>query len=50
VPAFVPLLAAAALCGGITGSFFGSYRLPVPGVVKVLCVVLAIAGIKLLLV
>jgi 2-isopropylmalate synthase len=30
VPAFVPLLAAAALGGGITGSFFGSNRLPVP--------------------
>lgn len=50
VPAFVPLLAAAALGGGITGSFFGSNRLPVPGAVKVLCAVLAIAGIKLLLV
>lgn len=50
VPGFAPLLGAAALCGGITGSFFGSSRLPVPGVVKVLSLVLAIAGFKLLLV
>ncbi len=50
VPNFAPMLAAAAVCGGITGSFFGSNRLPVPGVVKALSAVLAIAGFKLLLV
>lgn len=50
VPSFAPMLAAAALCGGITGSLFGSKCLPVPGVVKALSLVLAIAGFKLLLV
>lgn len=50
IPAFVPLLAATALCGGITGSFLGSRRLPDRGVVKILSVVLGMAGFKLLLV
>jgi uncharacterized membrane protein YfcA len=50
VPNFVPVLAAAALGGGITGSFFGSSRLPVSGIVKALSVVLTIAGFKLLFV
>lgn len=50
VPSFAPLLAAAALCGGIAGSLVGSSRLPVPSVVKALCVVLTVAGLKLLLV
>lgn len=50
VPHFAPLLAVAAVCGGIIGSFLGSRRLPVAGVIKALCVVLTIAGFKLLLV
>ncbi len=50
IPNFVPILAAAALSGGITGSFFGSCRLPVSGIVKTLSAVLIIAGFKLLLV
>jgi uncharacterized membrane protein YfcA len=50
VPNFVPVLAAAALGGGITGSFFGSGRLPVSGIVKALSVALTIAGFKLLFV
>ena len=50
VPRYVPLLAVAALCGGITGSFLGSRRIPAGGIVKALSVVLTIAGLKLLLV
>lgn len=50
VPAFAPMLAATAFCGGITGSFLGSRRLPDIGIVKILSVVLMIAGCKLLLV
>lgn len=48
IPSFVPLLAAAALGGGITGSFFGSSRLRVSRIVNALSVVLIIAGFKLL--
>jgi uncharacterized membrane protein YfcA len=50
IPAFAPVLAATALCGGITGSFLGSRRLPEMGIVRILSVVLMIAGGKLLLV
>ncbi|HBA89560.1 MAG TPA: hypothetical protein DCZ75_16705 [Geobacter sp.] len=50
IPPFAPMLAVAALLGGIIGSFLGSRRLPVAGVIKALCLVLTIAGIKLLLV
>jgi len=50
IPRYVPILAAAALAGGITGSFFGSSRIPAPGIVRTLSVVLIIAGFKLLLV
>lgn len=49
IPHYVPLLALAALCGGITGSFFGSRRIPESGIIRVLTVVLIIAGFKLLL-
>lgn len=49
IPPFVPMLIATALCGGVTGSFLGSRRLPDMGIVKILCVVLTIAGFKLLL-
>jgi len=50
IPPFAPLLAVAALCGGVIGSFFGSRRLPVTGVIKALSVVLTVAGFKLLFV
>jgi len=50
IPPFVPILAAAALGGGITGSFFGSCRLPASRIVKTLSAVLIIAGFKLLMV
>jgi uncharacterized membrane protein YfcA len=50
IPRYVPVLAAAALCGGISGSFFGSRRIPAPGIIKALTLVLIIAGFKLLLV
>lgn len=50
VPRYVPVLAVAALAGGITGSFFGSSRIPASHIVKALSVVLIIAGFKLLLV
>ena len=48
MPRYVPILAVAALAGGITGSFFGSNRIPASGIVRVLSVVLIIAGCKLL--
>jgi uncharacterized protein len=50
IPSFVPILAATALCGGITGSFFGSRRLQGVSIVRILSVVLTIGGVKLLLV
>jgi uncharacterized membrane protein YfcA len=50
IPRYVPVLAVAALCGGITGSYFGSRRIPVSGIIKALTLVLIIAGVKLLLV
>lgn len=50
VPDFAPLLALAALAGGVVGSCLGSGRLPAAGVVRALSVVLVIAGFKLLLV
>jgi uncharacterized membrane protein YfcA len=50
IPRYVPVLALAALCGGITGSFFGSRRIPASGIIKALTLVLIIAGFKLLLV
>ena len=48
IPGFAPLLAVTALAGGVIGSFFGSRRLPVAGVIRALSVVLTIAGFKLL--
>ena len=48
IPGFVPLLAVTALAGGVIGSFFGSRRLPVAGVIRALSVVLTISGFKLL--
>jgi len=48
IPRYVPILAVAALAGGITGSFFGSSRFPASAIVRALSVVLIIAGFKLL--
>ena len=50
MPRYVPILAVAAIAGGITGSFFGSSRIPAWGIVRALSVVLTIAGFKLLFV
>ena len=50
IPYFVPILAATALCGGITGSFLGSRRLQGTSIVRIMSVVLTVAGVKLLLV
>jgi hypothetical protein len=50
MPRYIPVLAVAALAGGITGSFFGSTRIPASGIFRALSVVLIIAGFKLLLV
>ena len=50
MPRYVPILAVAALAGGITGSFFGASRIPASGIVRALSVVLIIAGFKLLFV
>jgi len=44
MPSYVPTLAVAALVGGITGSFFGSSRIPASGIVRALSAVLIIAG------
>jgi len=48
MPRYVPILAVAALAGGIPGSFFGSIRIPAADIVRALSVVLIIAGLKLL--
>ena len=50
MPPYVPILAVAALAGGITGSFLGSVRLPASEIVRALSAVLIIAGFKLLFV
>lgn len=50
VPGFAPYLAVAALVGGLIGSTLGSCRLPVTGVIKALCLVLTVAGFKLIFV
>jgi len=50
MPRYVPILAVFALAGGVTGSFLGSSRIPAPGIVRALSVVLVIAGFKLLFV
>ena len=47
MPRYAPILAVAALVGGITGSFFGSRRIPASGIVRALSVALIIAGFKL---
>lgn len=49
VPAFAPLLAVTAVAGGLAGARLGSRRLPPAAIVRLLGVVLTIAGIKLIL-
>lgn len=49
VPAFAPLLAGAAILGGVGGARLGSRRLPPPAILKLLALVLTIAGVKLIL-
>lgn len=46
IPQFAPLLGVAALCGGVTGSFLGSRRLPVAGVIKALSLVLTMSALS----
>ncbi|MBJ6799226.1 sulfite exporter TauE/SafE family protein [Geomonas propionica] len=50
IPSYAPLMAGSALLGGVVGSLLGSRHLPVPTIMRVLSLVLAIAGFKLLLV
>ena len=49
VPGFVVVPLAAALVGGLTGSWLGARRLAPRGIKRLLAIVLAIAGAKLLL-
>ncbi len=50
LPDFLPWLAAAAISGGFTGSWLGSMRLPIRGIINALATVLIIAGCKLVLI
>ncbi|HET6459453.1 MAG TPA: sulfite exporter TauE/SafE family protein [Syntrophales bacterium] len=50
IPPMALVIAAAAVCGGITGSYFGSRRLPLLTVQRALSMVLCIAGYKLIFV
>ncbi len=47
-PGVVPLLAAAAIAGGLAGSYLGARRLPHTAIKRLLAVVLLIAGFKLI--
>jgi uncharacterized membrane protein YfcA len=49
IPSYIPLLASAAVGGGVVGSILGSHRLQAQGIVRVLSIVLTIAGFKLIL-
>lgn len=48
IPSYMPALGAAALAGGIAGSWLGSRRIPASGIVHGLSAVLIVAGLKLL--
>jgi hypothetical protein len=50
MPPVALVIACAAVCGGITGSYFGSRRLPLLAIQRALSVVLAIAGYKMIFV
>ena len=49
LPAALPLWLAAVAVGGAIGSELGSRRLPAPWVRRALALVLAVAGLKLIL-
>lgn len=49
VPSFVPLLAVVAVIGGMSGAALGSRCLPPVAILRLLALVLTIAGIKLIL-
>ena len=49
LPPYLPELAVAALTGGLLGSELGTRRLPVPALRRLLALVLAIAGLKLVM-
>ena len=49
VPSFAPLLAVVAVIGGLSGAALGSRRLPPVAILRLLALVLTIAGIKLIL-
>jgi hypothetical protein len=49
LPAGVGCLAAAVVVGGWIGAYFGSTRLPAPAIKRLLALVLAIAGGKMVL-
>lgn len=49
VPPFAPLLAAVAVIGGLSGAALGSRRLPSIVILRLLALVLTIAGVKLIL-
>jgi uncharacterized protein len=50
VPPVALVIACAAVCGGITGSYFGSRRLPLLTIQRALSMVLCIAGYKMIFV
>ncbi len=50
VPPIALVIAGAAACGGITGSYFGSRRLPLLAIQRALSMVLVIAGYKMIFV
>ena len=50
VPPIVLVIAGAAACGGIAGSYFGSRRLPLLAIQRALSMVLVIAGYKMIFV
>lgn len=50
VPPVALVIACAAVCGGITGSYFGSRRLPLLTIQRALSMVLCIAGCKMIFV
>jgi len=50
VPPIALVIACAAVCGGITGSYFGSRRLPLFAIQRALSIVLVIAGYKMIFV
>ncbi|MGZ3649440.1 MAG: sulfite exporter TauE/SafE family protein [Syntrophales bacterium] len=50
IPPLALAIAGAAVCGGVTGSYFGSRRLPLLAIQRALSMVLVIAGYKMIFV